>query len=107
MTLQPARKFTVSPLQLIIIMGILQLMVTLLTHGFTLSFAEAMWHYIGRNWFRHGLTPYSGGVDNKSPLIFAVYGLSDKLFGVNYWFPRLLGVLVQSVGMYYVYRIAK
>ncbi len=107
MTLQePAKKFTVSPLQLIIIMGALQLLVTLLTYGFTLSFAEAMWHYIGRNWFRHGMTPYSGGVDNKSPLIFAVYGLSDLLFGVNYWFPRVLGVVVQCIGMFYVYKIA-
>lgn len=107
MTLQePAKKFTVTPLQLIIIMGILQLLVTLLTYGFTLSFAEAMWHYIGRNWCRHGMTPYMGGVDNKSPLIFAIYGVSDILFGVNYWFPRVLGVVVQGIGMFYVYKIA-
>ncbi|MDB5154792.1 MAG: hypothetical protein JWR54_3543, partial [Mucilaginibacter sp.] len=72
-----------------------------------LSFDEAMWHYIGRNWFRHDLIPYTGGVDNKAPLIFAIFGLSDKLFGVNYWFPRLLGTLCQSVGIYYIYKIAK
>src|SRR6476661_2989376 len=108
MTLQePARKFTVSPIHLIIMMGILQLLVTLLTYGFTLSFAEAMWHYIGRNWFRNGLTPYSGGIDNKSPLIFAIFGLSDKLFGVNFWFPRIIGTFCQSVGLYFVYKIAK
>jgi hypothetical protein len=103
---KPAPKFTVSPLQLIVIMGVFQLFVTLLTYGFTLSFSEAMWHYIGRNWFRHGLTPYAGGVDNKSPLVFAIYGLSDALFGVNYWFPRVLGVVVQCIGLYYVYKIA-
>jgi len=94
-------------LHLIILFALLQLFVTLLTDGFALSFDEAMWHYIGRNWFRHGLEPYSGGVDNKSPLIFAIFGLSDKLFGVNYWFPRVLGTVCQSVGLYYVYKIGK
>ena len=91
----------------IVILALMQLFIALLTNGFALSADEAMWHYIGRNWFRNGLPPYSGGVDNKSPLFFAVFGLSDKLFGVNYWFPRVFGTLVQSVGIFYVYKIAK
>jgi len=66
-----------------------------------------MWEYIGRNWFRNGLIPYDGGVDNKSPLIFAIFGLSDKLFGVNFWFPRILGTICQSAGLYFVYKTAK
>ena len=90
---------------LIIIFTILQLLVALLSNH--LNFDEAMWQYIGRNWFRNGLVPYAGGVDNKSPLIFAVFGLSDKLFGVNYWFPRVLGTACQSAGIYYVYKIAR
>lgn len=65
-----------------------------------------MWQYIGRNWFRNGLPPYQGGIDNKSPLIFAIYGLSDRLFGVNYWFPRLLGIIAQTTGIYFIYKIA-
>ena len=96
-----------TPLQIIVLLALLQVLVALLSNGFVLSFDEAMWHYIGRNWFRQGLVPYSGGVDNKSPLIFAIFGLSDKLFGVNYWFPRLLGTVCQSIGLYYVYKIAK
>ncbi|MDB4904277.1 MAG: hypothetical protein JWQ63_3558 [Mucilaginibacter sp.] len=96
-----------GPLQIIILLSLFQLFVTLLTSGFVLSFDEAMWHYIGRNWFRHGLISYSGGIDNKSPLVFAIFGLSDMLFGVNYWFPRILGTMCQSVGIYYVYKIAK
>jgi hypothetical protein len=91
---------------IIIALALLQLFIALLTNGFALSADEAMWHYIGRNWFRNGLIPYAGGVDNKSPLFFAVFGLSDKLFGVNYWFPRVLGTVCQSVGVYYIYRIA-
>jgi hypothetical protein len=101
------RNWERGPLYLIAVLAFLQLFITLATDGFTLSFDEAMWHYIGRNWFRHHLVPYSGGVDNKSPLIFAVFGLSDQFFGVNYWFPRLLGTVCQSVGVYYVYKIAK
>lgn len=94
-------------LHIIVLLTLLQLLVTLLTDGFALSFDEAMWQYIGRNWFRNGLVPYTGGVDNKAPMIFAIFGLSDQLFGVNYWFGRVLGALVQSVGIYYLYKLAK
>jgi len=103
---QTIGRWEFGPLQIIVILALLQLFITLLTNGFALSADEAMWHYIGRNWFRNGLVPYAGGADNKSPLIFAVFGLSDKLFGVNYWFPRVLGTICQSIGIYYVYRIA-
>src|SRR3569833_1118147 len=94
-------------LQVIALLFLLQITIALLTDGFALSFDEAMWHYIGRNWFRNGLAPYNGGVDNKSPMIFAVFGLSDKLFGVNYWFPRVLGAICESVGVFYLYKIAR
>jgi hypothetical protein len=108
MTLKEAiRRWEPDPLHIILLLALVQLLIILLTDGFALSFDEAMWHYIGRNWFRHGLVPYAGGVDNKSPLIFAIFGLSDRLFGVSYWFPRLLGAVCQSIGVYYVYKIAK
>ena len=94
------------PIALILLFAFLQLCVAFLTNAQTFTHEESMWHYIGRNWFRHGLTPYSGGVDNKSPLIFAVFGLSDTLFGINYWFPRILGVIVQSAGLWFLYNIA-
>ncbi|HEX6180577.1 MAG TPA: glycosyltransferase family 39 protein [Chitinophagaceae bacterium] len=93
-------------LRLILVFALLQCIIAFLTVGGNFFHEESMWHYIGRNWFRLGLTPYAGGVDNKSPLIFAVYGLSDLLFGLNFWFPRLLGIVCQSVGIYYLYKIA-
>ena len=99
--------FKFKLIHLIVLFGLLQLLISFLTDGFGFSFDEAMWAYIGRNWFRHGLTPYSGGVDNKSPLIFAIFGLSDKLFGVNYWFPRVMGTICQSVGIFFIYKSAK
>ncbi|MDP9076505.1 MAG: glycosyltransferase family 39 protein [Bacteroidota bacterium] len=91
---------------LLIILTALQLFIALLTNGFALSQEEAMWHYIGRNWFRHGLVPYSGGADNKSPLFFVIFGISDRFCGVNYWFPRVLGTMVQSAGTFFLYKIA-
>ena len=105
MLLSEPKQFLLRPLPLVILFGILQLSVVLLSSH--LNFDEAMWQYIGRSWFRNRLVPYSGGVDNKSPLMFAVFGLSDQLFGVNYWFPRILGAVFQSVGIYYVYKIAR
>ncbi len=105
MPLKQPKYLLVKPLPLIIFFGLMQLSIALLsTH---LNFDEAMWQYIGHNWFTNGLTPYQGGVDNKSPLIFAIFGLSDKLFGVNSWFPKLLGTIFQSIGIYYLYKIAK
>jgi len=91
---------------LIICFFVLQLVIALLTVNLCFTAEESMWQYIGWNWFHNGLPPYAAGVDNKSPLIFAIFGLSYKLFGINYWFPRLLGTLCQTVGVYYVYKIA-
>src|SRR5215831_13445132 len=99
--------FVLQPLPLIILLTILQLFIGLLSNNLTFTHEESMWEYIGRNWFRNGLIPYDGGVDNKSPLIFAIFGLSDKLFGVNFWFPRILSTICQSAGLYFVYKTAK
>jgi 4-amino-4-deoxy-L-arabinose transferase-like glycosyltransferase len=91
---------------LLCLLTLLQLLVALLTFDHALGFDESIWHYIGHNWFRRGIIPYKSGIDNKSPLIFIIYGLSDALFGVNYWFPRVVGTLCQSVGIFFLYKIA-
>lgn len=96
-----------KPLQLIGLIVIIQLVVIFFTTDMILNFDESMWQYIGHNWIRNGLVPYSGGVDNKSPLIFLIFGISDRLFGVNFWFPRLLGIAVQSAGIFLLYKIAE
>lgn len=77
----------IKPLQLIILFAVLQFVIAFFTDPMMLTFDESMWHYIGRNWIRNRLIPYTGGIDNKSPLIFFIFGISDWLFGVNYWFP--------------------
>jgi hypothetical protein len=101
------RREVIKPLQLIFIFAGLQFIITFFTDPMMLTFDESMWHYIGRNWVRNGMIPYAGGVDNKSPLIFYIFGLSDWLFGVNHWFPRMTGIIVQSAGIYYLFKIAK
>jgi hypothetical protein len=91
---------------LLLVLGILQLAVALLTYGFSLYDDEAIWHYMGRSWLRMGIAPYRESFDNKTPLIWLIYGISDLLFGVNYWFPRVLGTIVEMIGVWYVYKIA-
>jgi hypothetical protein len=97
----------IKPLQLIGIIAIIQFVIAFFTEPMIFTHEEAMWQYIGRNWLRNGLVPYSGGIDNKSPLIFLIFGISDRLFGVNFWFPRLLGIAVQSAGILLLYKIAE
>lgn len=91
---------------LLLILGLLQLAVSLFTYGFSLYDDEAIWHYMGRSWLRMGIAPYQVSFDNKTPLIWLIYGISDLLFGVNYWFPRVLGTIVEIIGVWYVYKIA-
>jgi len=95
-----------KPGPLITCLFVLQLVIAMLSVNLSFTAEESMWQYIGWNWFHNGLPPYTGGVDNKTPLIFAIFGLSFKLFGVNYWFPRLLGTVCQTIGIYYLYKIA-
>ena len=94
-----------KPHYLIAAFALLQFVIAVFTHSLSFTQEEAMWQYIGRNWISNNMPPYSGGVDNKSPLIFYIFGISDWLFGNNTWFPRLLGTIVQSVGVWYLYKI--
>jgi len=101
------QQFRLQLWHLIVSLIVLQILIAFLTYNSVLSFDESIWQYIGRNWFRHGLVPYAGGIDNKTPLIYMIYGISDFLFGVNYWFPRLIAIACQTTGIYFVYRITK
>ncbi len=54
---------------------------------------EGMWHYIGRVWIDNDMPPYKFTIENKNPAIFELYAISHYLFGINYMFVRILGVL--------------
>ncbi len=98
------KEFT-NPIFIIIALAIMQFIIAVFTHSLSFTQEESMWQYIGRNWISNGQAPYAGGVDNKSPLIFYIFGISDWLFGNNIWFPRLLGTIVQSVSVWYLYKV--
>lgn len=53
-------------------------------------FDEATWAYIGRVWISDGLRPYVDAFDNKTPGIFLLHAVSYALFGLNFWFPRIV-----------------
>ena len=72
-----------------------------------MTYDEGYWNYIGNSWLRHGLAPYSELVDNKPPGIFLVYGVSNLLFGMNFWFPRLMGILALTASAYFLFRITE
>lgn len=66
---------------------------------------EGLYNYIARLWVQGKCTPYSGVVDNNPPGIFMLYALSNLFFGVNIWFPRLLGVIALMLSAFMLYRI--
>ncbi len=54
---------------------------------------EGIWTYIARVWVDHGLLPYSNAVDDKPAGIILLHSISYTIFGINYWFPRMLGAV--------------
>jgi len=54
---------------------------------------EGFWQYIAKAWTENGLSPYLCSVENKTPGIYYLYMLSNLLFGVNYMFVRILGIV--------------
>jgi hypothetical protein len=66
---------------------------------------EALWNYIGWAWVRHGVPPYTGAFENKTPGIFFVYALSN-ISGGGWLFARMLGAAALTCGGYLVWRLA-
>jgi len=103
----PARLAT-SPLPHWFLPAIFSLVLAILLtyRAFTMSpytADEGIWNYVGYAWQHFGLPPYTGTLENKTPGIFYLFYLSTQWFGVNFWFPRAVGVLVMvltGVGIY-------
>ncbi len=68
---------------------------------------EAMWAYCSWLWSAHGVPPYVGSIENKSPGIFLLYRLSYALFGLSYMPPRLLDVAAVLGTMLLLYFLGK
>lgn len=54
---------------------------------------QALYFYIGREWFLRGKLPYRDTFDVKTPWIYALNGLSAWLFGDAMWGPRLFDAI--------------
>lgn len=67
---------------------------------------EGIWNYVGYAWSHFNLPPYTGTIENKTPGIFYIFYISNWLFGVNNWFPRLLGIVVMGLTGLGLYALA-
>ncbi len=83
-------RFLTSPW---LIGGVVLLVLWFVGHVPDIAIDEGLWNYIANLWVRYGIPPYVGAVENKTPGIFEIFALSNLLFGINYWFPRVLGIL--------------
>ncbi|MCK5134918.1 MAG: glycosyltransferase family 39 protein [Bacteroidales bacterium] len=68
---------------------------------------EGRWSYIGRVWCENSTPPYVGAIENKPPGIFELHAISYILFGVNYFFVRVLGVVAILFSSLIIYLIGK
>lgn len=68
---------------------------------------EGIWNYIGHSWVNHGISPYVGSVENKTPGIFYLHAIPNLLFGVNFWFSRVLAILSVAATSMVLYFIGK
>ncbi len=50
---------------------------------------QGLYHYVGREWF-NGALPYRDVMDQKTPVIYLLYGFAYAVFGEHMWAIRLL-----------------
>ncbi|MDB4988192.1 MAG: hypothetical protein JWN04_3370 [Myxococcaceae bacterium] len=59
---------------------------------------QGLYHYVGREWFL-GALPYQDTMDQKTPIIYLVFGIANLLFGEHMWSVRLVELLwVLTIG---------
>ena len=60
--------------------------------GFRYGRDQALFHYVGREWFT-GRLPYRDVFDIKPPAVYLLYGLNDWWFGAQTWGIRALDLV--------------
>ncbi|MDR3609718.1 MAG: glycosyltransferase family 39 protein [Ignavibacteriaceae bacterium] len=91
---------------LFILLSILILLLLTSLH-YPMSNDEGMWSYIGRIWTWNRIPPYIGAMENKTPGIMELFAISNILFGVNYIFVRVLGIIAVLLTSMIIYLIGK
>lgn len=79
-----------NPFVLALIIG---LSATLIPFRYGMEVDEGIWNYIARMWMLYDMAPYKDLVENKPPNIFYIFAMSNYLFGLNVWFPKLAAVV--------------
>lgn len=100
-------RWSTNPVIIVTGISLLLLIISFATSSFGMSYDEGYYNYIGYAWLKHHIPPYIGTWDNKNPPIFLLYGISSVLFGPNFWFPRLLGILALTTTSVLVFAIAR
>jgi hypothetical protein len=83
-------RFLTNPCSVFLAISIINLFIML---DGQMSNDEGIWNYIGRVWCQNSIPPYIGTIENKTPAIFELFALSNILFGINYYFVRVLGLM--------------
>jgi len=68
---------------------------------------EGLWGYQGWLWVHYGSPPYIGSVENKGPGIASLFAIGELVFGHQYWFARMMGILCLLATGWLLYRIGE
>ncbi len=101
------RLFRFEHIMLVFLLSLIAFSLSLIPFRFGMEIDEGIWNYIARMWHLYGLAPYTDLVENKPPGIFYVFYISNILFGLNLWFPRLLAVLSLTATSGVLYLLGK
>ncbi|MDX9701596.1 MAG: glycosyltransferase family 39 protein [Candidatus Auribacterota bacterium] len=75
------------------LLALIAISMALIPFKYGMETDEGIWNYIARMRILYDLTPYNDLVENKPPGIFYIFYISNLLFGLNLWFPRLAAVV--------------
>jgi 4-amino-4-deoxy-L-arabinose transferase-like glycosyltransferase len=71
------------------------------------SYDENLWSYMGNLWAKHGIPPYTGAVENKTPAIFFLYATANFLTAESIFVIRILGVFATLLSAFILYCICE
>lgn len=89
----------------LVLMGLIGVIASIVPFSQDMGIDEGIWNYIARMWLDFGIPPYTGAVENKPPGIIFVFALSNILFGLTVWFPKILAVGATVLTSYGIYLI--
>ena len=72
-----------------------------------MSYDEGLWSYVGWLFNTHGIPPYSGTVENKTPAIFLLYTIADNFGETSIILLRALGVICTLCTSWLIYELGK